>query len=131
MSVLALCIQTGVLASWKREVFASQNEFGEQVVTHDVIHSDIPIRKQTMRQEELIEFGIPTDMASINWLCFLPLNDPATGLKLDIRSGDIMTVQDSRMQNPESYFNVIIPENATEEDNHWEVILQEFTQQEA
>jgi len=129
MSVLSLCIQTGLLASWEREVFASQNEFGEQVVTHNSIHSGIPIRKQTMRQEDLIEYGIPTNEASINWLCFMPLEYPA-GTKLDIRSGDKLVVQDTRMQNAQSYFNVVMPENATEENNHWEIILQEFTQQE-
>ena len=126
---MGLLLQTKLLATWKRDSYASLNAFGEQVMSNAVIHSDVPCRKQHMRDEQLIEAGIPTDLGSIKWLLWLPIEYPV-GTPIDIRSGDILTVQDSRMQNSETYFKVVMIENAVEEQHHFEVIIVEISSHE-
>jgi hypothetical protein len=129
MSYIGLLLQTKLLATWTREGYTSVNAFGEQVTTEETIHENIPCRKQHMRDEQLIEAGIPTDMGTIKWLLWLPIEWP-TGTPIDIRSGDILRVQDTRMQNAMTYFKVVMPENAVEEQHHFEVILIEYSSHE-
>ena len=129
MSYMGLLLQTGLLATWSRRGYVSRNAFGEQVLDTTVIHAAVPCRKQHMRDEQLIEAGIPTDLGSIKWLLWLPIEFPV-GTPIDIRSGDRMTVQNSRMQNTETYFKIIMPENAVEEQHHFEVIIEEISSHE-
>lgn len=129
MSYMGLLTKTGLLATWTRDGYDSLNSFGEQVMVNAPIAENVPCRKQHMRDEQLIEAGIPTDLGSIKWILWLPLEFPV-GTPIDIRSGDKLTFQASRMQNPATYFQVVMPENAVEAEHHFEVIIIEISSHE-
>ena len=129
MSYMGLLLQTGLLATWSRELVLSRNNLGEQVTERIDIATNVPCRKQMMRAEELIDYAIPTALGSIKWYVFLPLEYP-TGTKLSLQVGDRFVVQDSRMQNAETYFNVIAPADAVEEQHHIEMIIEEISKKE-
>ncbi len=131
MSFKSLLAQTGLLATWTRAGVTGRSAIGEQTHTTVTLHSDVPCRKQLMRAEDLHEAGIPAAKGGIKWYIFLELLDPTTGVKLDIQMGDRFTVQDTRMQNSEVYFNIIAPADAVEEQHHFEVIAEEIVQKEA
>ncbi len=130
MSFKSLLEQTGLLATWSRPGVTGRSGIGEQTTSTVVLHSDIPCRKQTMRAEDLIEAGIPAAKGGIKWLLFMELLDPVTKVRLDIQMGDKFVVQDTRMQNDQTYFNVIAPADAVEEQDHFEIIIEEIAQKE-
>ena len=130
MSYMGLLLQTGLLATWTRQKYDSTNAIGEQVTTRETIAADVPCRKQLMRAEDLVEAGIATDLGTVKWFIFLPLEYP-TGTLLSLQEGDRFTVQDSRMQNAQTYFNIIAPANAVEENHHIEIIAEEIAQKES
>ena len=124
MSYIGLLLQTGLTMTIHRNVYASKNEFGEQVTTEEIIATGIPVRKQTLRQEDLMESQIPTDMASIKWLLFTPLIWDS--VPVNIRATDKLTF--NRQPTTVTYYQVIRPANATEEEHHYECIIKEIYQ---
>ena len=119
MSYLGLLNQTGLTMNITRTAFLSKNEYGEQVTEQAVIATGIPVRKQTLRQEDLMEGDIPTDIASIKWLLFAPID-------CGLRNADRLTF--NRQPSTVTYYNVIHGADATEEQHHLECIIEEIYQ---
>ena len=124
MSYLGLLNQTGLTMTVTRQQFESQNDYGEQVTVPVKMAEYVPVRKQTLRQEDLISAGLPTDMSTIKWLLFTPLH--WEGELLPIRNNDRLTF--SRQPTNVTYYNVIHVADATEEHHHNECIIEEIYQ---
>jgi len=125
MSYIGLLQQTGLTMTVTRQEYSSKNEYGEQITTAETKATGVPVRKQTLRQEDLINAGLPTDMATIKWLLFTPLHWP-TGTLLDIRNDDRLTF--NRQPTNVTYYNVVHVADATEEFHHNECIIEEIYQ---
>lgn len=124
MSYLGLLQQTGLLVDIYRTSFVSKNSFGEQVTEQTLIHEEIPCRKQTMREEDLISAGVPTDMATIKWMLFLPTIFETVDIV--VKPNDVMKF--NRKPSDVTYYNVVHVEDATEEQHHFECIIEEIYQ---